>query len=673
MFDEVPGAGDSIDGPLTEAPSPIVIEAAPLVIPGEDGEVSPEVQEAMAEHLRLIKDNAAAQAALLGNPQIYAGAGAGLTTVYNASYEAPVEVQAVIDAAVATWSSVLATNPAGPAVIEVFWSDLENPSLLGYAGPDGMFYGGGLPTDSLYPAALTNTLLGLDANGPTRPEVQVVLNKQLHDTNRWYLGSTGDPSGSQVDLFSVVLHEVGHGLGFLGSAHQPEGQIYPRFNDRPYTYDDQASFGGQPVLVHSNAAAALTSGEIDIAISEGQTYEVYAPNSWTQGSSFSHFDEGSYPAGSAGAMMTPMLMSGETARTIDAPVLGVMARMGWPITAPVITPSIESVNPAMTAAVISWSTTLGISGLAPDSYTLEAWRDGSELQTSIVVAGGATSATVPSLSPGQTYTIKVIPNGPNGPGAAVTTSVELGLGEGPADPSTWPTYIRNTPLDGQINRLYQAYFLRLADPSGFDYWLDQRASWVSLTDISAAFAASAEFQNRYGSLSDEAFVDLVYANVLGRVADAEGRAFWLSQLSAGTARGDVMIGFAESNEYVTRTGTAAPTSVNEARIERLYQAFFGRAPDVEGLDYWTGEADRGVSLESIADAFAQSTEFQATYGPLDDQAFVELVYVNVLGRSPDAEGLAYWTGLLAGGLDRGTAMVGFSESSEFVKSTGTLP
>jgi hypothetical protein len=337
------------------------------------------------------------------------------------------------------------------------------------------------------------------------------------------------------------------------------------------------------------------------------------------------------------------------------------------------TPTITNVSASLTAAIVSWNHNLASVGVAPDSYTVEAWRDGAVLQSSAIATGGSSTITVGSLSPGQNYTIRVVPNGPNGAGTPAISSVQLLNSGGPADPAEWPTYIRDLPLDGQINRLYQAYFLRLPDESGWQYWLDQRAGLTPLADVSSAFASSAEFQQMYGSLTNEAFVDLVYANVLNRLAEPEGRAYWVSQLQAGVDRGSVMIGFAESAEYVDRTGTTAATDINEARINRLYQAFFLRAPDAAGLSYWAGQAESGVALETIAAAFAGSDEFQNQYGELSNQAFVSLVYNNVLNRPADTDGLNYWSGQLNAGLDRGTVMVGFSESAEFIKSTGTLP
>ena len=664
----------SNETPLREVAAPIVVDVADVVIAGPEHNPDPEVQEAMEAHVAELRaEREANDGGLDGQAGAFASAFGGMTVSYSPTDPAPSSVRTVVDAAVAQWDAVIATNGSGPIVVEVFWSDLGNPSLLGYAGPDGMFYGGSLPADALYPAALTNTLLGIDANGSGRPEIQVVLNSQLLNTNSWYLGTTGTPPSGQIDLFSVVLHEVGHGLGFLGSATIPSGETQPRLNSTPYIYDTLASYQSTAIASVPDQGSALRSGQVMAQVSDGLQYELYAPAGWVSGSSFSHFDESLYPGGTAGALMTPMLGGAETARILDSPTLGLMARMGWPLTVSATTPTITSASPSLTAAVLGWDRNLWQTGTAPDAYVIEAWRNGSTLETTITVGGDATGAVIGSLSPGANYTIKVIPRGVNGNGTAATATVQLATSGGPADPSEWPTYIRDTALDGQINRLYQAYFLRLADQGGFDYWLGQRSSGVSLLDISAAFAGSAEFQNRYGALADGTFVDLVYANVLGRTADPGGRAYWVGQLQQGVSRGEVMIGFAESAEYVDRTQTVAAPDTAETRIVRLYRAFFLRDPDAGGLAYWADQLRSGVPLETVAEAFAGSAEFQNRYGSLGNAAFVDLVYTNVLGRSADAGGAAYWSGLLGSGTSRGTVMVGFSESAEFIRATGTVP
>jgi hypothetical protein len=367
-----------------------------------------------------------------------------------------------------------------------------------------------------------------------------------------------------------------------------------------------------------------------------------------------------------------MLGNGEAARILDAAVLGVMDQIGWPMATGAVTPTITSVVPAMTAATVSWDRDIWKQGLVPDQYRIEAWR-GTSLDNSVTVVGSATNATVGSLSPATAYTIRVIPiaNGVNG--AMASSSVTLAEGVEPADPSEWPSYIQDTALHGEINRLYQAYFLRLPDQSGFEYWLNQRIGGKTANEISAALAGSAEFSQRYGSLSNQAFVDLVYANVLNRAGDAEGRAFWIERLDDGLSRGDVMLGFAESSEYIGRTQTTAAMSTDQAKITRLYQAFFGRAPDSAGLAHWSGLHAGGAGLDDIAGFFVESAEFASTYGALTDEQFIDLVYANVLQRSPDQEGRNFWLAAVAGGADRGEIMVQFSESAEFIRRTGTTP
>ncbi|MEM9130710.1 MAG: DUF4214 domain-containing protein [Actinomycetota bacterium] len=221
----------------------------------------------------------------------------------------------------------------------------------------------------------------------------------------------------------------------------------------------------------------------------------------------------------------------------------------------------------------------------------------------------------------------------------------------------------------QIVRLYKAYFGRLPDTAGLDHWVDARLSGMTLDDVSQALATSAEFRTRYGSLSDAAFVTQIYANVLGRSPDSAGLAHWTDTLGAGASRGAVMVGFSESSEFVGATESVVDDVDAAGPVARLYKAYFRRDADRDGLRYWIGS---GLSYAAVSDAFAASEEFQATYGSLTDEQFVELVYTNVLGRSPDAAGRSYWVGQLGRGTPRGAAMLGFSESPEFIARTGTL-
>ena len=105
-------------------------------------------------------------------------------------------------------------------------------------------------------------------------------------------------------------------------------------------------------------------------------------------------------------------------------------------------------------------------------------------------------------------------------------------------------------------------------------------------------------------------------------------------------------------------------------VARLYRAYFGRVGDTSGLTYWTGRRQGGTSLAVVSSSFASSSEFESTYGDLEAEEFVELVYQNTLGRAPDAHGREYWTGrIVEGTLSRSSLMTMFATSSEFRRIT----
>ncbi len=100
---------------------------------------------------------------------------------------------------------------------------------------------------------------------------------------------------------------------------------------------------------------------------------------------------------------------------------------------------------------------------------------------------------------------------------------------------------------------------------------------------------------------------------------------------------------------------------------RLYRAFFDREPDLDGAVYWIDQYEDGSSLDDLAWAFAQSTEFKARYGAtLSNSEFLTIVYSNVLGRAPDQEGFNYWLGQMDGGLTQPGVVRWVVANQEFI-------
>ncbi|HUU43414.1 MAG TPA: DUF4214 domain-containing protein, partial [Planctomycetota bacterium] len=113
-----------------------------------------------------------------------------------------------------------------------------------------------------------------------------------------------------------------------------------------------------------------------------------------------------------------------------------------------------------------------------------------------------------------------------------------------------------------------------------------------------------------------------------------------------------------------------------APIVGFYRAYLGREPDAVGLDAWVTGARGGMSLTTIADAFARSDEFLAKHGDVaadaSDATFVTWLYRTVLERSASQSEIDAWVVALdAGGLSRADVMTRFTGSQEYRDRTSS--
>ena len=98
-------------------------------------------------------------------------------------------------------------------------------------------------------------------------------------------------------------------------------------------------------------------------------------------------------------------------------------------------------------------------------------------------------------------------------------------------------------------------------------------------------------------------------------------------------------------------------------ITKLYVGYYDRAPDPEGLNYWVGRANVGMSLLEIAQSFSVQVESTSLYSFLASpqtssaESFLNSVYQNLFNRPIDSEGLNYWTGELSNGKPVGRMIV----------------
>ncbi len=118
----------------------------------------------------------------------------------------------------------------------------------------------------------------------------------------------------------------------------------------------------------------------------------------------------------------------------------------------------------------------------------------------------------------------------------------------------------------------------------------------------------------------------------------------------------------------------AGMSGEDARIARLYGAFFLREPDANGFAFWQGVIASGNwTNEAAATFFGESPEFKDLYGDnLSNGEWLTQIYGNVMCRKPDAGGFAFWMNKLDNeGWSRGKVALFFSDSKEFRDRTKT--
>jgi len=157
----------------------------------------------------------------------------------------------------------------------------------------------------------------------------------------------------------------------------------------------------------------------------------------------------------------------------------------------------------------------------------------------------------------------------------------------------------------------------------------------------------------------------------GLVTSGERRAYdikWSQGMLTGTAKVPELSAF----QFVVPEVRLPDISLSydedgvAGRLYRLYQAAFGRVPDVEGFGFWKNALDNhATTLPEVAEQFLSSAESKRLYGEKsDDSSFVARLYSNVLRRVPDEDGRNFWLNDLKTGAKRADVLMGFADSAE---------
>ena len=156
--------------------------------------------------------------------------------------------------------------------------------------------------------------------------------------------------------------------------------------------------------------------------------------------------------------------------------------------------------------------------------------------------------------------------------------------------------------------------------------------------------------------SSKFFVMQLYRDILGREAEQPGLDYWQQKIDAGTLdRATTASAFLDSTEFQNGAGA----------LTRLYLGGLGRLPDNDGLYHWLTQLQGKGNLSSVARTFSSSNEFTGHYSQLDNDAFIDKLYQNTLGRLADNSGKSHWQSQLSNGQERASVLLGLTESAEY--------
>ena len=168
----------------------------------------------------------------------------------------------------------------------------------------------------------------------------------------------------------------------------------------------------------------------------------------------------------------------------------------------------------------------------------------------------------------------------------------------------------------QVNAAFVALLGRAAEGNA-NAWAVNSADTTTLANT--ILSVDGSFKNDLEQAkTNEDFVAALYEKVLGREADADGKAFWLKALANGTSRDELKANFLAAAKANNEDLSAFNTS-NQDFLSKVYSTLLNREVDSSGLEYWTNLLNNGTSkaevVASIIDAINanQTSEDYAIY------------------------------------------------------------
>jgi hypothetical protein len=257
------------------------------------------------------------------------------TATFNVTYKGFTRpARRAFQSAVNIWATRVTSSV--PITVKARFTPLGS-NVLGSAGSSFLWrdFRGAPRQGTFYVDAIANKRFGRQLD--SSPDIVANFNSSFSD---WYYGTSGGTPAGKYDFKSVVLHELGHGLGFQGAGRVDSGRGSVRLGGLPTSYDPftENGAGRQLLTFPDNSTQLATQLESNSVYFDstrvrdanaGEPARLYAPGAWQQGSSYSHLNEATYPKGNANSLMTPILNPAEAIHTPGPITQALFKTIGW--------------------------------------------------------------------------------------------------------------------------------------------------------------------------------------------------------------------------------------------------------------------------------------------------------------------------------------------------------
>ncbi|MDZ7721015.1 MAG: choice-of-anchor D domain-containing protein [Balneolaceae bacterium] len=269
--------------------------------------------------------------------------------------EWPQQAITAFEFALSIWSEHISSDV--PIKVNASWIELEENILGSARSPQVVQVGSNnsaIIDDTWYTLAQLSALTGQAIREQLDDvEYDIEMNVQC-DFEDWYFGTDAQVPENRSDFVTVVLHEIGHGLGFLGSmdgnndTNRAEWGIGNN-EVNPLIYDRFTVDGDFNELINtstypnpSNKLYSALTGERGGIFFDGQDAnrtlsgpgpdraKLYSPDPFDEGSSYSHFDQATFRQ-SINALMLPFIDRTFAVHSPGPLFCGVLSDMGWPL------------------------------------------------------------------------------------------------------------------------------------------------------------------------------------------------------------------------------------------------------------------------------------------------------------------------------------------------------